>query len=205
LLGTGVCRWSNITNAGACHYGFPQRIDILQLIGQDIGSTNSTQYSAWALLLDLGSSTETNRPQWNSFAQAAAAMLILSVMWNAGTLVLAARSLQREKLRCLVLLDLVDAVFVLVAAILWTYMYWYVTNGTSNSLGVGPGIVLLWLAFVAKLCVTKEMVLILFVKPIAKCVKCCNGRPGRRVQDALDQVEDGIWKGSLRLANVECC
>jgi len=182
---SGTCRWNESTNLQTCRHNFPQLADFLRLVSQDIGSTNSSQYNTWAALLNIGWSMEKNRPMWTSLAAAAGAMLILSVIVSLIIICFTCYNLKDAEsrdwllthgLRISIGIDLVDAMLVLVAASLWTYMRLFLIDGQdNNSISNGPGLLLLWFAFLLKIFSTAEFVKFFCIRPLAWCFGLIKG------------------------------
>jgi len=175
---SGTCRWNESNNQQTCRHTFPQQADFLSLVGQDIGSTNSSQYNTWASLLNIGWSMEKNRPVWISLAAAAAALLVMSVVLSLIIIGFTCYNLKNHEsrdwllthgLRIFIALDLVDAILVLISASLWTHMRLFVIDGDDNSISNGPGLLLLWLAFLLKIICTAEFVKFFCFRPLAWC------------------------------------
>jgi hypothetical protein len=186
-------------NQPTCRHHFPQSVDILHILSQDIGSTNSAQYNAWSLLLNYGSTMENNHSLMASLAQASAALLILSIFLNLSTLLLAFRYYRRtDLLNVFIAMNYVDALLVLGPAIMWTYMVVNATAGTGDSVGYGLGIIFLWLSLLVKVVVDKSAVRSVFRS------RCCQAlRPGsplvNRVNEELEYCECCITWEVLRL------
>jgi hypothetical protein len=128
----------------------------------------------------------SDQETWNSYTQAAAALLILSIFWVVATIALmfAVESVYPWKIA---ILDMLDAILMLVAASLWTAAVvqagqdyeaprMFDTYGTIN---IGPGIWLLWTICIAKICVIPAIALALFIVfpglcLIGWCMNCSN-------------------------------
>jgi hypothetical protein len=215
----GVCRTSNSTGQKTCHHNFPQSVDLLRLISSDI--TDPQQQAAWSSLLSLGSSMENNHPLISSLTKASGALLIISVFINLITLILAiVYGLKDNCLegRCLslcavfdyvdalfsrylslcVVFDYVDALFILGPVVMLTYMFMNVTTGPGTSTNMGPGLILLWIAFVAKILADLRTVKAAMKRLNDGCGPRRRSNAEQRVGQCLEDCECCIvWETSL--------
>jgi len=134
-----------------------------------------------------------DQESWNSYTQAAAALLVLSIFWTVATiaLIFTVKSFYPWKIA---ILDMLDAILVLTAAGLWTAAVvqagqdyespsMFDTEGTVN---IGPGIWLLWAICIAKICVMPAVALVIFILIPSMCLIawCLNfGNPEERRGD----------------------
>jgi hypothetical protein len=195
LTRTGVCReWTDFDSNNdtmQCVRSFPQQLNLLSLVQADIQDPNSSEYITWTQVL----STEkllSDQETWNSYTQAAAALLILSIFWVVATIALmfAVESVYPWKIA---VLDMLDAILIVIAAGLWTAAVVQVGQDyeaprmfdTYGTINIGPGIWLLWTICIAKICVIPAIALALFIVIpglclIGWCMNCGNPdeRPG---------------------------
>src|SRR5437763_1152685 len=135
---------------------------------------------------------ENNHPLMSSLAKASGALLIISVFINLITLITLIPALvsgpEIHPLVCYFVIDYVDTLFILGPEVMWTYMFVNVTKGPGNSMGMGPGLILLWVAFVAKILV--DLRIVKFVMEGGFCGKRLHERcrPRRR-----SNAERRIW------------
>jgi hypothetical protein len=195
LTRTGICRDWEFEGRDVkmqCVRNFPQQLNLLSLIQADTQDQNSSDYKKWIQVLSTKKMI-SDQNAWNTYTQAAAALLILSIFWVVATIALmfAVKSLYPL---IIAILDMLDAILMLTAASLWTAAVvqagqdykaprMFDTYGTIN---IGPGLWLLWAICIAKLCVIPAIALVLFLLIPGVCLIawCKNfGNPDERRGD----------------------
>jgi hypothetical protein len=168
-----------------CVRSFPQQLNLLSVVQADIRDPNSSEYITWTQVLST-KNILSDQQTWNSYTQAAAALLILSIFWVVATVALmfAVESLYPWKIA---ILDMLDAILMLTAAGLWTAAVVQAGQDykaprmvdTYGTINIGPGIWLLWTICIAKICVIPAIALALFILIpgmclIGWCLNCLN-------------------------------
>ena len=147
----------------------------------DIQDKNSSQYQIFTQVLSADNIL-ADQATWNSFTQAAAALLVLSIIWAFATIALMLAVPRKSYPRYITIISLLDAVMMLVAAALWTSAINQATSDymaprefdTYGTINPGPGFWLLWIVCIAKLCVMPAIALILFIlAPSICCIAFC--------------------------------
>jgi len=177
----GVCRVFNSTDVSSpsvtfrteCKRQLHPPLDLLHLIGQDLpNGTAGSQYQNWENLLNKavpGFQDKTSKVSTRAHLLiASSALLILSIIWTF-TLVVATIFIERMYPCRTVVLDIIDALFVLGAAAMWTAVAGPVQDaytfngqvGIPQGVNVGPAFWVLWAIGFAKLVVTPMMMIAL--------------------------------------------
>jgi hypothetical protein len=180
----GVCRdWNDYyedNEPKICTSKFPQQFNLLSVVQADIQDQNSSQYQVFTQVLSTYKII-TDQNTWNSFTQAAAALLVLSIIWAFATIAIMLAVPRKSYPRYITIISLLDAVLMLTAAALWTSAINqaasdYQASGEFNPYGtinLGPGFWLLWVVCIAKLCIMPAIALILFIlTPSIFCIAC---------------------------------
>jgi hypothetical protein len=183
---------------------FPQQFNLLSVVQADIQDPDSGQNIAWTGNL---SSTQisTDQAAWNSYTTAAAALLILTIIWAFGTVAICAavparkslngivdeKHIERAYPRYVTFLSLFDAALSIVAAGLWTGAILQAASDynaprlfdTYGTINPGPGFWLLWVVCIAKLCVMPVIAFNMFIivpmlLVVSTCLNCCGGDHG---------------------------
>ncbi|KAJ7431035.1 hypothetical protein B0H11DRAFT_2132474 [Mycena galericulata] len=194
----GVCRVFNSTDISSpsvtfhteCKRQLHPPLDLLRLIAQDLpNGTAGSQYQNWENLLNTavpGFQDETSKVSTRAHLLiASSALLILSIIWTFA-LVVATIFIERIYPHWTVFLDILDALFVLGAAAMWTAVAGpvqdaYTFNGqVAQGVEIGPAFWVLWAIGFAKLVVTPMMMIALIrliiwltVIAITFAVLCC--------------------------------
>ena len=152
---------------------------------------------------------ENNHPLISRLTKASGALLTISVFTNLITLLpvlaLALRSCRKKIALTFYIMNYIDALFMLGPEVMWTYMFLNVTTAPENSTGMGPGITLLWIAFVAK--ISADLRVVKFAMKGGFCGKRLGEgcRPRRRsnversIGQCLEDCECGIARGSFAI------
>ncbi|KAF8143836.1 hypothetical protein K438DRAFT_1993485 [Mycena galopus ATCC 62051] len=187
----GVCRVFNSTDVSSpsvtfrteCNRQLHPPLDLLHLIAQDLpNGTIGSQYQNWENLLNkvVPGFDETSKVSTRAHLLiASSALLILSIIWTFA-LVVATIFIERMYPHRTVVLDIIDALFVLGAAAMWTAVAGpvqdaYTFDGQADipqGVNIGPAFWVLWAIGFAKLVVTPMMMIALIKVIICITVVC---------------------------------
>lgn len=169
-----------------CTSKFPQQFNLLSVVQSDIQDQNSSQYQVFTQILSTDKIL-ADQATWNSFTQAAAILLVLSIIWAFATIAIMLAVPRKSYPRYITIISLFDAVLMLIAAAFWTSAINQATSDynaprefdTYGTINPGPGFWLIWIVCIAKLCIMPAIALILFVlTPSIFCIawflNCCN-------------------------------
>lgn len=166
---SGLCRHWNQTDETKCQHHFPQLPSLLAAVLEDSGSPSV--HDSWMELLTSTNISTPNRDLTHKhYVTAGAGLLITSIFWAFFTITF---TLSRPKLLGYsILLDIVDAIIAVTAAIMWTI----ILNSEASALRaaapgisprmqdevhkLGPGMAFLWALTWCKLMVTPLMMLL---------------------------------------------
>ncbi|KAJ7061103.1 hypothetical protein C8F01DRAFT_1288315 [Mycena amicta] len=202
----GVCRVFNSTDVGSpsvtyrteCKRQLHPPLDLLHLIAQDLpNGTASSQYQNWENLFTKtlpGFQNAMSNSKLQTHVHllvASSALLVLSLIWTFA-LVVATIFIEWMYPHYTVPLDILDALFVLAAAAMWTAVAGpvqdtYTFGGQTHGVNIGPAFWVLWAIGFAKLVVTPFMmislvrVIIGIIRAVIKCgFECLEAMGNRR-------------------------
>jgi hypothetical protein len=140
---------------------------------------------------------ENNHPLISSLTKASGALLILSVFVNIITLLVL---VFRPKNHLFALaLDCIDALFILGPEVMWTYMFMNLTKGPGRSVGMGPGLILLWVAFVMKILADLRIVKFCGKRLHEGCRPRRRSNTEQRIGQCLEDCECCFAIGTFRI------
>jgi len=172
----GVCRVFNSTYLSSpsvtfkteCQPQLHPPLDLLYFISQDVrDGISSSQYKNWENLLNEAvpgiQDNAVTAARRARLLVASSILLILSIIWSLA-LIIATAWIERMYPRWSLSLDVLDALLVITASVMWTVVATQVQNAytfTVSPVGVdtGPGFSVLWAIGVAKLVVTPMMMI----------------------------------------------